>query len=339
MLMIATAPVQLAVAVLVWRRLGRPVLFSQERPGLHGETFRLHKFRTMLPIDPSLGHVTNEERAHPFGQFLRSTSLDELPSLWNVLIGEMSFVGPRPLRVHYLPRYSRRHFRRHEMRPGLTGLAQTSGRNALSWNDRLDLDVQYIEQASLALDLRILYRTFRTVTRRTGIQEPGQASMSEFFGSGASLTTRPLTEDDLPDRVAWLNHPAVREGISINFAATLDGTRAWFKRIEGDATRHDFVCVDSSGALVSMYGFVNFRPGQSDLYLYVNPELHGAGYGRLTMVQLLKTASRLGIGKLSLETKSSNTTAISLYERFGFTKTGITDSGKVLMARSELATN
>jgi lipopolysaccharide/colanic/teichoic acid biosynthesis glycosyltransferase len=179
---VLTLPVQLVVAVLVALRLGRPVLFRQVRPGLHGLPFTLHKFRTMRPLDPARGWTTDADRLTTFGQKLRSLSLDELPSLWNVIRGDMSLVGPRPLLMEYLDRYTPEQAQRHEVRPGLTGLAQISGRNSLSWEERFRLDVEYVKAESLRLDLRILALTVRSVMRREGIAAEGHATMEEFMG-------------------------------------------------------------------------------------------------------------------------------------------------------------
>ncbi len=179
-LLILSSPVQAVVAVLVATRLGRPVLFTQERPGLNAQVFTLMKFRTMANTDPDKGLVTDEERLTRLGRTLRATSLDELPTLWNVLRGDMSLVGPRPLLVRYLPRYTPEQARRHEVRPGVTGLAQVSGRNALSWEEKFALDVEYVDHQSLGLDLSILWRTVTAVLRRDGISQEGHATMPEF---------------------------------------------------------------------------------------------------------------------------------------------------------------
>jgi lipopolysaccharide/colanic/teichoic acid biosynthesis glycosyltransferase len=179
-LLLLTAPIQALVAVLVHRRLGSPVLFRQPRPGKDGKVFELVKFRSMLAPDPSRSLVSDAERLTPFGTWLRSTSLDELPTLWNVLRGDMSLVGPRPLLVEYLDRYTVDQARRHEVRPGVTGLAQISGRNEIDWDERLLLDVQYVERRSLALDARILWGTVRMVLGRHGISAEGSATMPEF---------------------------------------------------------------------------------------------------------------------------------------------------------------
>jgi lipopolysaccharide/colanic/teichoic acid biosynthesis glycosyltransferase len=171
--LVVASPVLLAIAVAVRVRLGSPVLFRQVRPGWHGEPFEVVKFRTMLPGDPARGTADDAARVIPFGEWLRSTSLDELPSLWNVLKGEMSLVGPRPLLTCYLPRYSPWQARRHEVRPGLTGLAAVHGRNTVDWPRRLALDVEYVDRRSLRLDLSILAATVLLVVRRQGVTAGG----------------------------------------------------------------------------------------------------------------------------------------------------------------------
>lgn len=176
-------PLLAVVALLVRLKIGRPVFFSQERPGRGARPFRLVKFRTMINAGDASGvPLPDAERLTSFGRVLRSTSLDELPELWSVLRGDMSLVGPRPLLTRYLPRYSGHHRRRHDVRPGITGLAQVSGRNAISWAEKLDLDVQYVERCSLALDVRILWRTLRSVLRREGITAEGTSTVPEFTG-------------------------------------------------------------------------------------------------------------------------------------------------------------
>lgn len=170
-------PVLLVLALVVRLDLGAPVLFRQPRAGLGGAPFELRKFRTMRP-----GCEADVDRLSRVGSWLRATSLDELPELWNVVMGEMSLVGPRPLLLEYLDRYDRSEARRQEVRPGLTGLAQVNGRNSLTWQQRFQLDVEYVDNRSLLLDLRILMRTVKTVLRRTGIAHPGHATMSRFGG-------------------------------------------------------------------------------------------------------------------------------------------------------------
>ncbi|TXD42803.1 sugar transferase [Lujinxingia vulgaris] len=182
--LVATAPVLAASAAAVYVTMGRPIFFRQQRPGLGGEPFELIKFRTMRLSAPGQDDIGSEaNRITPVGQFLRSTSLDELPTLINVLRGEMSLVGPRPLLMRYLPRYSPEQARRHEVRPGVTGWAQINGRNALSWDQKFALDVWYVDHRSLTLDLKILLGTVGKVFAREGISQSGHATMPEFMGN------------------------------------------------------------------------------------------------------------------------------------------------------------
>ncbi len=179
--LVALGPVLAAVGIAVRSKLGSPVLFRQQRAGRNGQPFEILKFRTMSDARDASGNLLPDaERLTPFGQWLRSTSLDELPELINVLRGTMSLVGPRPLHLRYLERYDARQARRHEVRPGITGLAQVRGRNALGWPERLELDVQYVDSLSLRRDLRILFETIAVTLRRDGISEAGHATMTEF---------------------------------------------------------------------------------------------------------------------------------------------------------------
>ncbi len=174
----------LALAWLISRKLGSPVLFRQVRPGLYGKPFTMVKFRTMTDErGPDGALLPDAQRMTPFGRFLRASSLDELPELWNVLRGEMSLVGPRPLLMEYLPLYTPEQARRHEVRPGVTGWAQVNGRNAISWADKFALDVWYVDHRSLWLDVQILWRTVRKVMVRDGISAAGEATMPKFTGS------------------------------------------------------------------------------------------------------------------------------------------------------------
>jgi lipopolysaccharide/colanic/teichoic acid biosynthesis glycosyltransferase len=177
------SPLLAAVALLVRRDLGAPVLFRQDRPGKDGKVFTLVKFRTMRDVDLAAGLVEEADRLTATGRLLRATSLDELPTFWNVLRGDMSLVGPRPLRTHYLPLYTPHQARRHEVRPGITGLAQVNGRNDIDWGRRLDLDVEYVDRSSVGLDLRILARTVALVLRRSGVSSPVHATMPAFTGT------------------------------------------------------------------------------------------------------------------------------------------------------------
>lgn len=181
---IVLSPVMIITAILVALKLGRPVLFTQERPGKDGKIFKLYKFRTMTDERDENGEpLPDEVRLTSFGRKLRSTSLDELPELLNMLKGDMAVVGPRPLLVRYLHRYNEHQRRRHEVRPGFTGLAQVHGRNAISWEDKFDWDVKYVDHITFLGDWKIIFETVRTVLKREGISAAGEATMGEFMGS------------------------------------------------------------------------------------------------------------------------------------------------------------
>jgi sugar transferase EpsL len=204
LMVIAAAPVWLPVlatlALLVRLKLGRPVLFLQQRPGMHGQPFMLAKLRTMTDARDATGALLPDAaRLTPFGRWLRATSLDELPELWNVLRGEMSLVGPRPLLMEYLPLYTAEQRRRHTMRPGITGLAQISGRNAITWDEKFRLDTWYVDHHSFTLDLEILMLTLLRVLQRQGISADGDATMPKFAGSGletAPASMTPTADDE-----------------------------------------------------------------------------------------------------------------------------------------------
>lgn len=188
--LVLSAPVMAGVAFAVRLSMGSPVIFRQVRPGLNGRPFPLYKFRTMREPRPGEDRFESDgARLTPVGRFLRATSLDELPTLWNVVRGDMSLVGPRPLLMEYLERYSPEQARRHEVKPGITGLAQVRGRNSLSWEEKFELDVWYVEHASLGLDLRILAETFVQVALRRGIRHGDHPTMPQFRGSEVGVAT------------------------------------------------------------------------------------------------------------------------------------------------------
>jgi lipopolysaccharide/colanic/teichoic acid biosynthesis glycosyltransferase len=178
------APLLILLSLIIWMNLGKPVLFRQQRPGLGGRPFWLLKFRTMLDAADASGRpLPDEQRLTPFGALLRRSSLDELPELWNIIKGDMSLVGPRPLLMQYLPLYTTEQMRRHDVRPGLTGWAQVNGRNAISWEEKFKLDLWYVENHTLWLDVRILATTVKRVLRPEGISEAGHATATPFQGT------------------------------------------------------------------------------------------------------------------------------------------------------------
>ncbi len=193
--LIVLSPVLAVVAVAVWIQMGRPIMFRQLRPGLNGQAFSMCKFRTMSNKRDDKGNLLpDEQRLTSLGKFLRKTSLDELPELFNVLKGDMSLVGPRPLLMQYLERYTSEQARRHEVKPGITGWAQVNGRNAISWEEKFALDVWYVDNCSLSLDIKILAVTIWKVFRREGISAEGEATMPEFMG--LSLNNRSSSQEE-----------------------------------------------------------------------------------------------------------------------------------------------
>lgn len=194
--LLVLSPVMLVTAILVRMKLGTPVIFSQERPGRNGKIFRLYKFRSMSDARDSEGNLLpDEERLGNFGKKLRATSLDELPELINILRGDMSVVGPRPLLVKYLPRYNAYQARRHEVRPGFTGYAQVHGRNAISWEEKFDYDVKYVDHITFAGDWKIIFQTVAAVFRRDGISSATSATMEEFMGSDAAVKEAAVSKE------------------------------------------------------------------------------------------------------------------------------------------------
>ena len=178
------SPLLIILAILVRVKLGGPVIFKQERPGLNGKVFKLYKFRTMTDAKDENGNLLDDEyRLTSFGKKLRSTSLDELPELYNILKGNMSIVGPRPLLVKYLPLYNDEQKRRHDVRPGLTGLAQVSGRNAITWTEKFNRDIEYVDNVSLGLDISIFFKTIYCVLKKEGINSDSAATMEDFTGN------------------------------------------------------------------------------------------------------------------------------------------------------------
>lgn len=182
--LIVFSPIMIIVAILVYVKLGSPIIFKQDRPGKDGKVFKMYKFRTMLDSYNKFGEaLPDEERLTTFGKILRSTSLDELPELINVIRGDMSLVGPRPLLVEYLELYSEEQNRRHDVRPGITGWAQVNGRNSISWDEKLNLDVEYVDNLSFILDIKILFLTVYKVFKRDGINQDGNVTIEKFTGN------------------------------------------------------------------------------------------------------------------------------------------------------------
>lgn len=343
-IVLVTAPLTAALAVVtavaVRLRLGSPVLFRQERAGLHGRTFAVLKFRSMTDARDASGRLLpDDERLTPFGRLLRRTSLDELPQLLNVLRGDMSLVGPRPLLPRYLPHYTPEESRRHHLRPGVTGLAQVSGRNGLGWDERLALDVRYVQTASLRGDLVILARTVGQAVRGSGVTttaghtgEPLDVERSYPVVGGISL--RRFAARDITTRVRWMSHPATRRHMRLPDEVTEETTRRWFERTFRDSQRRDWVAYEvGTGTTVAMLGLRQpAADALPELYMFVDPDRLGEGIGSRSLAVLLQwlTESRAYAG-CTLSTAAENLAAHRLYQRVGFRTVRTDPDGRTYM--------
>ncbi|MFI0794543.1 GNAT family N-acetyltransferase [Micromonospora rubida] len=339
-LLLLATPVFLGVAVAILVSDGRPVFFRQTRLGHREVPFRLWKFRTMSPDRHGRsGGRDDRQRLSPLGRFLRTTSLDELPQLLNVLRGDMSLVGPRPLFTRYLAHYREVERLRHVVRPGITGLAQVSGRNHLGWDDRLRIDVEYVANASFRTELVILWRTFLRVVRRTDVVvipgELGEPLDSErTYPILDGLTLRRLRTSDLDNRVTWMNDPRTQLHTRIE-AITPSSTREWFNRVRQDPDRHDLVVVEASGGrAVGMAGLIPRGPGTAEFYVFVEPEQHGRGIGRAASGMVCQWAfDRLALDEVTLTVHQDNRAACRIYQSLGFQQTAV-DHGRRSMTLS-----
>lgn len=270
------------VAFLVKIRLGSPILFTQDRPGKKGKVFKLYKFRSMIDkCDKEGNPLPDDERLPKFGRILRSTSLDELPEIFNILKGDMSVVGPRPLLVEYLPYYTKEELRRHEQRPGLTGWAQINGRNATGWDERLQQDVYYVDHCSLFLDCKIILRTVLKVVKRSdvlvGKQIPaGRLDVSRKnrldlngckmkFGN---VNIRPFTENDILNKVRWINDCENNKFLHYELPLDEDKTRAWFHKNKDRADRYDAI-IEYDRNPVGVIGLLSIVDGPGRILYYV----------------------------------------------------------------------
>ena len=335
---VAASPVVVPVAALtalaVRVKMGSPVLFTQKRIGLNEKPFTLLKFRSMLPETDKGGNpIPNEQRLTSFGRVLRKSSLDEIPQLLNVLLGDMSLVGPRPLLPEYLPFYTDAERARHTVRPGITGLAQTEGRNGLSWDVRLSLDADYAANASLLVDLKILARTVIGVFTARGVN-PDISSTGVFLHhhrdvSAPQLRIRPVTEKDLETRVRWFNDPRMTPTMVFPEKITLEGTKRWFTAVSDDSGREDFTLVHrESGEIL---GFVGYRPmgnpSVPEVYVAANPDRLGVGLGS-AMIQLITDhigATGRYTGAIG-EMFRSNPAVIRSFEKAGYEETDAPDN-------------
>lgn len=325
-------PVMLVVAAAIRVIDGRPILFRQKRLGMDEKTFDILKFRTMRTDNQLL---SDHQRITKLGQWLRRTSLDELPQLLNIVRGDMSLVGPRPLYPHYLPHYSELERTRHLVRPGITGLAQVSGRNGLRWKSRLALDTQYVSQISLREDISIMIRTVAQVRNGEGVSvvardtgEPLNVERSYPRNDGYAL--RRFNALDIATRVEWMNASETAKYMSFPADITEASTREWYARSSVDPWRDDFVvCEEATEKVVSMLGLKS-EPGIQDgvLYIFVDPNSHGQGVGKKSLHLLLEWAASSRYERVSLTVDARNSAAIRVYDSVGFVA-GMTNDSRL----------
>lgn len=332
-------PLGLGTALAVRMKLGSPILFKQVRTGLNEEPFTLLKFRSMLPSTDENGQErSSSERLTKFGRLLRKSSLDELPQLWNVLRGDMSLIGPRPLLPEYLPHYYPNERVRHDLRPGLTGLAQIRGRNSMGWDSRLASDVEYVEQYTLKDDLRLFVETIAKVLQRKGtVSDPSvfgeYLSVHRSYPRTNDIALRRLEVADAELRVSWLKDTRTSVKMNVPVDLTVKKTASWILTSRSDPERRDLVAYEvDTGIPVSMLG-IRQMDGVSapEIHLFVDPDRHAQGVGTKSMsllVQYLGTFSPNTGCWLTVD--PTNTGAIRLYRNMGFKRSGTTDDRDIM---------
>lgn len=294
--------------------------FYQKRPGKNGTTFKIIKFKSMTDERDKDGNLLpDKDRLTKAGVFVRKTSLDEIPQLLNVIKGDMSLVGPRPLLTQYLPFYTEREQKRHDVRPGITGLAQVTQRNGLSWDEKLELDVKYVENLSFANDVKIIFQTVLKVLQRKDVNVlPSQHGTLLSFARANRYVLRPLKQEDLKYRVAWINDSRINTTMNILTPITLEGTLEWFRSIKGNPTRVDLVLTHND-VPVAMSGVSNLENGNVESYTFVDPEKKGQGLG--SMAQFLRLAyvfDVFGAERVNSIVDVDNIASRKAVEKFGF---------------------
>jgi lipopolysaccharide/colanic/teichoic acid biosynthesis glycosyltransferase/RimJ/RimL family protein N-acetyltransferase len=323
--------------------MGRPVIFQQPRIGLNEREFRVLKFRTMRDAHDVRGRpLPDRDRLTAWGRLLRKTSLDELPQLLNVLRGDMSLVGPRPLLPEYVPFYRESERARHTVRPGITGAAQVAGRNAVLWDERLRLDAKYAREGNLRDDAIILAKTIKSVFRSSGVSiiagDSGEPlHIARGYPVREGLTMRRLEYIDVPTRVRWFADPRIQRTMNVPRDATVERTEAWLRQSRKDPGKRDYVLVaQNTGDVLAMMG--TRRQGESptvEIYVAVDPDRHGRGLGAIATGLLLEHIRRTPeLRGAWLTVDPENAAAIRLYERLGFAV--VEDQGVSNRMRMEL---
>ena len=309
---------------------GKPFFF-QKRPGKNEKIFSIIKFKTMNDKKDAEGNLLSDaERLTKIGSFVRKTSLDEIPQLINVLKGDMSLIGPRPLLVSYLPYYTKRENLRHTVRPGITGLAQISGRNTINWDERLELDAQYVENLSFKNDLLIFLQTIKSViNRRDIVVIPGEmfTTLDKYreIEKMFKLKAKYFDKKDISTKVLWMNDKRINHQMFFDLPATVENTQKWFEHNIGNKNRVDFSFI-TNGSYVAMGGFTNIDhiANHAEFYVMVNPEMHGKGIGGKVSYWMYNYAFvKLNLNKIYLYTNKDNVSAYKIYERAGFKLEGV----------------
>ena len=319
-------PVLAVIAVwLHFANKGAGAFFTQERPGKDGKIFKVIKFKSMTDERDAAGKLLPDaQRLTKVGRFIRSTSLDELPQLINVLKGDMSLVGPRPLLPEYLPYYTKREKLRHSVKPGITGYAQTHGRNLLTWEEKLEMDVWYVEHLSLALDLKIMFLTVRNVIKKEGVEVVPKGvyldKEREWAGKVVSggLEIRLLEKRDLEQRVLWMRDSRVFKTMDLDPSITLEKTVVWFDKNRERHDRCDFV-VEKEGEIVAFTGITGIKGEVGETYSFVSPEKQGKGYGTTARYLTCKYGfDKLALKKIVSYCNEGNVASMRVNDKLGY---------------------
>ncbi|MBN1398759.1 MAG: GNAT family N-acetyltransferase [Bacteroidetes bacterium] len=326
--LVVLLPVLIIVAIINAIAVSGNPFFLQARPGKNSRVFKVIKFKSMNDEKDTSGKLLPDtERLTKFGHLLRITSIDELPQLYNVLKGNMSLIGPRPLFVQYLPFYTQRESKRHLVRPGITGLAQIKGRNNLDWNERLELDVKYVETLSLSNDAKIFFKTFFNVlTRKDIVVIPGEKHDALNTCREVKLKARKFKRADIQTRVDWINNPRVNNTMPFDLPATVKRTTEWFKNNIGNQTRIDLTFTDRQNNIMAMGGYthIDLKDSKAEFYVMVNPDSQGKGIGKKATKWLLNYAFlTYDLNKIYLYTYSMNNAANRIYESYSFKLEGV----------------
>ncbi len=333
------------IIITIWLHFankGAGAFFFQERPGKDAKIFKVIKYKTMTDERDSEGKLLpDSQRLTKVGRFVRSTSIDELPQFFNVLKGDMSLIGPRPLLVQYLPYYTEREKLRHTVRPGISGWAQVNGRNHVNWDKRLEYDVYYVENLSFKLDIKIFVKTILNVIRRKDIEVAPQGEYLDKLREREkdnNLYIRQLKDTDLQIRVNWMNNPLIYKHMSYSIPITFGNTHEWYNKIRVSGNRKDVVLSNSMGKIVAFGGLTNIDNliKKAELYIFVNPDMHNMGIGtKATLILCNYGFTELGLNKIYLCTNKSNLGAKRIYEKVGFILEGTLRSEKIVDGKYE----